>query len=167
MKNSIVKTITRNAIVAAIYFLLTFAGSGFSFGPIQVRIAEALVLLCFFRRDYVFGLTIGCLLANLFSPIFPWDLLIGTTATLLSCLLISFMKNLGIAVIFPVIFNGFAVGAELFYLTETNFWMAVGFVGLGEFISVCIVGYLLFFFLKKNKQFMEVIGANRNLDVKW
>ena len=167
MKNSIVKTITRNAIVAAIYFLLTFAGSSFSFGAVQVRLAEALVLLCFFRRDYIFGLTIGCLLANLFSPILPWDLLIGTAATFVSCLCISLVKHLGFALVFPVIFNGFAVGAELYYLTETNFWMAVGFVSLGEFISVCILGYLLFFFLRKNKQFLEIIGANRNLDFKW
>ena len=167
MKNSIVKIIARNAIVASIYFLLTFICSGFSFGPIQVRIAEALVLLCFFRRDFMIGITIGCFLSNLFSPILPWDLLIGTLATLLSCFIVSICKHLLISTIFPVLINGFAIGFELFFLTDVNLWVTIALVSLGEFVSVCILGYLLILLLRKNEYFLSTIGANRNQNFKF
>ncbi len=167
MKNELVRKLVRNAFVAANYVVLTYATSAISFGPIQVRISEALVLLCFFRKDYIWGLTIGCLIANLFSPYLPWDLIVGTLATFFSCLCICFCKRLFIAGLFPVVFNAFAVGAEIAILDELPFWLIVGEVGLGEFIAVCIVGYLLYLLLRKNQRFFDIIGANQNLEFKW
>ena len=167
MKSSIVKTITRNAVVAAIYFLLTFATTPFSFGQVQFRLAEALILLCFFRRDYVFGLTIGCLCANCLSTLGPWDILIGTAATFVSCLGISFCKHLFIATLIPVVVNAFAVGTELYFVLQFNLWLGVAYVALGELICVSVLGYMLFLLLRRNKPFMLAIGANRGLDFKW
>lgn len=167
MKNDLLRTITRNAVVAAIYVALTFATSSFSFGMIQVRVAEALMLLCFFRRDYTWGLTLGCLIANLFSPMFPWDLIIGTLATLLACICICFCKHLFIATLFPVIFNGFMVAAELYFILEEPFWISVGFVALGEVIAVSVIGYTLFMIIGRNKVFLQQLGGNRNLEFKW
>ena len=170
MKNSIVKTITRNAVVAAIYFLLTVAVQLISFGPIQIRLAESLVLLCFFRRDFTFGLTIGCLLANLFSPFMPWDLLIGTLATFLSCILVSYCKHLALATFIPVVLNGFAIGSEISFIfnyNEMGYWATTGFIFLGEFLSVSVIGYLLYLLVKRNKSFYDAIDANKNVDYKW
>lgn len=167
MKKDLVKTLTRNAVVAAIYIVLVVAIGDFSFNIFQVRVAEALVLLCFFRRDYVYGLTIGCLISNLFSPLMPWDLVFGTLATFASCLLVSFSKHMLIASFIPVIINGFVVGAELSIICQASFWPTCGFVALGEFIAVSVIGYLLMTVLAKNKAFLEVIGANRNEGFKW
>lgn len=167
MKKDIVKTITRNAVVAAIYFLLTFASTPIAFGQVQFRIAEALILLCFFRRDFTIGLTLGCLCANCLSTLGPWDILIGTLATLISCIGVSFCKHLLVASLIPVVINAFAIGAELHFILEINLWLGVGFVALGEFISVTVLGYMLFLLLRRNKPFMDVIGANRNLDFKF
>ncbi len=169
MKKDIVRTITRNAIVAAIYFLLTFASSGIGSGVIQVRIAEALVLLCFFRRDYTIGITLGCLISNIFSPILPWDLLIGTAATLVSCLLVSFCKHLLLASFIPIVINAFAVGAEFAFIAGNSaFWPSVGLIAAGEFVAVSIFGYLMFkLLLSKNEEFMRKIGAVKNLDFKF
>jgi len=167
MKKDLVKTITRNAVVAAIYVVLTIATSSISFGMIQVRIAEALMLLCFIRRDYTYGLTIGCLIANLFSPMLPWDLIIGTAATFFSCLCICLVKQMFIATLFPVIFNAFMVAGELHFILGEGYWISAGFVGLGEFIAVSVIGYALFMIIIRNKRFLEVLGANRNLEAKW
>jgi len=167
MKKDIVRTITRNAVVAAIYFLLTFASTPVAFGQIQFRIAEALILLCFFRRDFVIGLTLGCLCANCLSTLGPWDILIGTLATFLSGLGISYCKHLFIATLIPVIINGFAIGLELYLVLNINLWLAIGYVALGELICVSVLGYLLFLLLRRNKPFMNAIGANRNLDFKF
>lgn len=162
MKNQIVRIITFNALVAAIYFLLTFISSPIAFLGIQVRLAEALVLLCFFRRDFTIGVTLGCFLANLMSPLGLIDAGIGTVATLVSCLAVSFMKQLAISTLFPVAINAFVVGAELFFILEEPFWLSVGLVAAGEFIAVSVVGYWLFFILGKRTDFLKLIGAKMN-----
>lgn len=166
MKKDLVFKITSNAIVATIYFLLTLLTSPFSFLGIQVRIAEALVLLCFFRKDFIFGLSLGCALVNIISPMGGLDVLFGTLATILSCCCIIFSKHLGIAVIFPIIFNSFIIGAELFFILKEPFWVNFGFVALGEFLSM-VFGYFLFRVLGKQKFFLQTIHANQNIDFKW
>ena len=76
-KESKTQKITRLAIIASLYVVLTIVFSFMSYGDIQVRIAEVLVLLCFFRKDYAIGLIIGCILSNLFSPFGIIDVIIG------------------------------------------------------------------------------------------
>ena len=168
MKNDLLKSITRNAIVAAIYVVLTVATSSISFGMLQIRIAEALMLLCFYRRDYIYGLTLGCFISNLFS--FMWiDIIVGTLATFLACLCICFLsfKHLLIAALYPVLFNAFIVGAELYFFEVGPFWVCTGFVALGEFIAVCVLGYAMFMIIKRSSKALEALGANRNLEAKW
>ena len=168
MKNNIVKSITRNAIVAAIYVVITVATPFMSFGMLQIRIAEALMLLCFFKRDYIYGLTLGCMIANLFS--FMWiDFLVGTLATFLACLCICFLsfKRLAIAALYPVIFNAFIIGAELYFFEVGPFWVCAGFVALGEFIACCVVGYALFMIIWRRQKFLSILGANKNLEPSW
>ncbi len=169
MKKDLVRTITRNAVVAAIYVVLTIVSPGTSFGAVQIRIAEALMLLCFYRRDYIWGLTLGCFIANLFSPMFPWDCIFGTTATFLACLCICYLdfKNMFIAALYPVVFNAFIVAGELKVILGEGFWFSVGFVALGEFFAVCIIGCVLFSLIRHNDAAMKALGANRNVEVKW
>ena len=168
MKNELIKIITRNAFVAAIYVVLTISTSAISFGLLQVRIAEALMLLCFYRKDYIWGLTLGCFISNLFS--FMWiDILIGTLATFLACLCICFLsfKSLLLAAFYPVLFNAFIVGAELYFFEVAPFWECVGFVALGEFIAVMVVGYSMFMIIWRRQKVLAVFGAERNLEPRW
>lgn len=48
MKNDMTKRLTRTAIIAAIYAVVTIAIAPFSYGNIQFRISEILVLLAVF-----------------------------------------------------------------------------------------------------------------------
>lgn len=161
--NEKVKIIARNGIIAAMYVVFTLLTYPVSFGLYQLRAAELLVLLCFFRKDYAFGLTIGCAIVNLFSTeIGIVDVLFGTCATLISCLLVGLCKHLWFACIIPVVANGLIVGAELTYFAGVpNFWYAVAFVSLGE-LSAMVIGYVMFMFLKKRSKFFELIDANQN-----
>ncbi len=161
-----IRRICANAVVAAIYVVLTMASYPFSYGMIQVRISEALILLCFFRKDYTIGLTLGCIIANCIS-FSPYDMLFGSLATLASCLIISFSKNLFFSTLVPVVINAFVVGSELFFLLEEPFWTSVGFVAAGEAIAVVALGYTLFMVLGRKKFFQNLIEANQNLDFKW
>ena len=164
MKNNVVKSIARNGLIAAIYFLLTFLTSPFSFMGIQIRIAEAMILLCFFRRDYAIGLTLVCLIKSL-SPIGLWDALFGSIATLVSCILVSCFRHLFLATLIPVIINGFVVGAELFLLLEEPFWFNFFFVALGEFIAVSVLGYAIFMIFGKKEYFQQAMGPNGNFNL--
>ncbi len=167
-KTTLIQKIASNAIVAAIYVTLTVISTPFAYGDIQIRIAEAMVLLCFFRRDFVIGVTLGCLLANVNSTLGPWDVLIGTAATLVSSLLIAYASpSLLIAVLYPVAANGFVVAAELNWLLELPFWWCVLTVSIGELIAVSL-GYGFFMFLRyRYKGFFTAIHANRHLDFVW
>ena len=66
MKNTDPKVtwITHGAAIAALYVVLTLVFAPISFGPVQVRIAEALCILPMFTPAAIPGLFIGCLIAN-------------------------------------------------------------------------------------------------------
>ena len=160
--------IARNGIVAALYVVFTLLSYPIAFGLYQLRIAEALVLLCFFRKDYTIGLTLGCLIVNAFSELGPIDMLIGTSATLISCLLVGFCKHLLIACFMPIAANAILVGLELHYFLDESipFWVGAGFVALGE-LGAMAIGYLIFMLCKNRKKFFKFIEANQNEEFKW
>lgn len=81
------KFIARTGIIAALYFILTFAVAPIAYGPLQFRIGESLTILPFLFPEAILGLTIGCLAANILSP-FSWaDVVFGTLATLIAALM--------------------------------------------------------------------------------
>ena len=90
----------------------------------------------------------------------------GTLATLIACLGIMFMKQLGIACLFPIVSNAFIVGFELWRFLGEPFWISVGQVALGE-TAVMVAGYILFMILKRRKNFFEVVRATQNIEFKW
>lgn len=163
--HNLIENMCINGLLAAVYAVFTIAIAPISYGPIQFRISEILVLFCFFNKRYTFGLTLGCLIANAFSPMAALDMPFGTLATLIACIGIMFSKHLVVAIIFPVITNAFIVAGEL-YLIGEPFWMSVLTVGAGE-LGVMILAYILFIILKRNKTFLKGIRADQNLDVKF
>ena len=160
MKKINIKDIVMYASVAAIYVVLTWLFGSLSYGPIQFRISEVLVLLCFFNKKYFTPLTLGCLISNLMSPN-SLDILFGTLATMISLFFICKSKNLFVASLFPVIFNSLIVALELTVFSGIYDWNLYLFyastVALGEFVCVSIVGVILFTFLKGNKDFIKMI----------
>lgn len=159
------KDIAINALIAAAYSVLTIVISPISYGPIQVRVTELMVLFCFFNKRYAIGLTLGCLLANLASPMALLDVPFGTLATLLACIGIMFSPYLIVAIIWPVLFNAFIVAGVLTSVGEP-YWMSVLTVGAGELI-VMVASYIIFMLLKRNKKFFDVIGARQHIDFKF
>ena len=143
------KILTRLALVAGVYVALTVALAPISYGMVQVRIAEALMLLCCIDRRYGIALTLGCAIANIFGGFGLTDIIIGTLATALSALMMCRTKNTFLASLWPVLFNGILVGGMLTWLTATPFWLNALSVAAGEFISVSLLGVLLFTLLQK------------------
>jgi uncharacterized membrane protein len=86
MKTFTTKRLCRGGMIAALYVALTYAFMPLAFGPIQVRPAEALCILPLFFPEAVPALYVGCMLSNLASPFFVYDVLIGSLVTLVAAL---------------------------------------------------------------------------------
>ena len=158
-----VARLVRCAVIAAVYVVLCLALAPFSYGAVQVRIAEALCLLPVFGADYIVGVTLGCFLANLLGSTVI-DVVFGTLATLLACLVTYKLRNVrvkGLAIpasLPPVVFNMLIVGAfEItFFFSDTAPTAALAAfnavaVGIGEIISCTIVGVALVKLVESNE----------------
>ena len=164
-KNIDVKNLTRLALVAAAYVALTFASSELSYGMVQFRISEVLVLLCFYRKDYAPALIVGCLVANLFSPFGLYDIIFGTAATAVAVIPMYYMKNIFLAALLPIVSNGVIVGIEL-YLNGDPLWISMAFVALGELVVVGVLGTVIFkLAIDKNPYMLKLIGSTRKTPV--
>ena len=60
-QNLSVRKLARCGMVAALYVVLCMALQPFSYGAVQVRVAEALCLLPVFGAEYIFGVVLGLL----------------------------------------------------------------------------------------------------------
>lgn len=166
MKKSTVYTV-QAALIAAIYAALTYAVAPLSFGVSQFRISEALTILPVFTPAAVPGLAIGCIIANIGSPYGPIDILLGTTATLLAALMTRLTRNIKIkklpllSLIFPTLFNGIIIGAEIMMFTPgqsgiVGFWASASGVALGEAVVCYTLGLLLYLGLDKTNVFKKL-----------
>lgn len=149
--------LVKSSIVAAIYAALTML-LPFSYLGVQFRIAEILVLLVFIDKRYIYGLTLGCLIANLGSPLGPVDVIFGTLATLIALLLISKTKNLFVATLWPAVVNGIIIGLLLYYLLDLPFLLSAAQVFFGEFVVVTLIGYFLFTRILRDRKLVEIIS---------
>lgn len=147
-KNNTVRRLVRTAIIAALYAVVTIVLAPISYGAVQFRLSEIMVLLAFFDPFYIGGLTLGCFIANILGPNGVADVIFGTLATFISVYAISFtgklIKNnkisLIIASLWPTIFNGLIIGWMLNYLYQLPLILSIGEVAIGELVVVTIVG---------------------------
>ena len=102
-----------------------------------------MTLLAFYDKGLIPGLTLGCLISNVGSPFGITDMLIGTSATFLGLYFMRFCRSAFLASLMPVFSNGLLIGFELNYMADLPLLPTMGYVALGEIISVTILGNLL------------------------
>ena len=169
MKNLSVRRLVRCAVIAAVYVVVCLVLAPFSYGAVQVRVAEALCLLPLFGAEYIFGVTLGCFLANLLGSTVV-DVVFGTLATLLACLATYKLRDIrvkGLAIpasLPPVVFNMIIVGAfeiTFFFSDGAPTAMLAEFnavtVGIGELISCTILGVALVKLIESNAGLNKII----------
>lgn len=149
--------LARIAVVAAVYVVATLCFPMFSYGAIQFRFAEILVLLCFYRKEYCYSLIMGCFIANWFSPLGIIDVVFGTASTIFSVVTMRYIKNFYLAALMPIISMLF-IATELALFASEPFWLSLGTTMLGEF-AVIVVGVVVFKSLERNRHFMMIIGC--------
>lgn len=168
MKKNNVQFITRTALIAAAYAALTYIFAWMSYDQVQFRVAEILVLFAFIEPKYGLGLILGCVLANMASPLGVIDIVVGSFATFVAIMFITVIrKNLGynkkalmIASLGPVISNGLFVGLELTYLFNTPFLLNAFYVAIGELAVVTLVGTSVVNSIMKNNNLKEILSMN-------
>ena len=160
------KRLCRAGIIAALYAALTYAFAPFAFGPFQIRPAEALCILAAFFPEAIPALWIGCMLSNLASPYFVYDVLIGSLATLLaafiSYLVGRFLKKepfrFFISGLFPILFNAVIIpfiivflcgGTEGYTSTTVAYFTYAASIALTETVWVYGLGAPVYFAVKR------------------
>ena len=144
-----ISLVTRGAVVAALYAALTLIFQPISYGPYQVRVSEALTLTPALWPEAIPGLFVGCFIANVLGGYGPWDIFLGSAATLLAAFLTRKAKNDFLAAASPVVVNALVVGLYMSHVTgmPTLMWMLN--VGLGETIACFVLGIPLLRFLRR------------------
>lgn len=142
-------------LIAAIYTVLTvYVGAlGLANGAVQFRISEALCVLPFFSLAAVPGLTIGCLLSNLFMGCIWQDVVFGTLATLIGAIGARLLRRLPWLVPLPtVLANTVIVPLVLAYgyRLEDGLPFLMLTVGIGELLSAYVCGMVLLFALRRH-----------------
>ena len=157
-RNDKIIAVAQGAMIAAIYAAATYASSalGIAYGQVQ------LTALAVLTPAAVPGLTVGCIIGNIGSPMGVWDIIFGSLATLLASLSARALRRVRfkgiplLSIIMPVIFNALIVGAEIALLTPTDgakitlFAISALEVGAGE-LAVCLAGGIPIYLALRNK----------------
>lgn len=163
-KQNLTKRLVISGLIAAIYAATTIMLAPISYGPVQFRLSEILVLLAFIDPLFIGGLTLGCFLANIFGGLGLMDIIFGTFATFISCFAIyqtrRFLKDskisLLIASLWPTIFNGIIIGFVLNVTINVPLILTGLQVAVGEFVVVTIVGVPLISLIFKKYNILNI-----------
>lgn len=146
-----IKTITKGAMIAALYAAATLILAPLSFGPMQLRVSEALTLLPFFMPSATYGLFVGCMLANFVGGFGIWDTFFGSIATLIAAKITERMPNIWLAAAPPVIVNAVIIGLMLHLLTDVPLSATMLYIMLGQAAACYCIGIPLMSFLEKKQ----------------
>ena len=166
--NKTTRNVVYGGIVACLYAVLTLMPglNSLAYGPIQFRVSELLTILPLFTASAVPGLAIGCVAANMASPMIL-DMVFGTLATLFSAYCTyKLRKHKKIALMMPVVFNAVIIGTMLsFFYSDTAVSLKLVLinmfkVGAGEFVICFVIGYPLSLILEKRGFLQKNNGKN-------
>jgi uncharacterized membrane protein len=143
------------SMLAAVYAVVTLYASFVvpQYEAIQLRFADSLEVLVFFLGwPAVIGLSLGCLVANVFSPYELLDVTWGTFSTVVSTLFVmyigkkskieSFQRNLFLAMVLSSIIIGLMIGSLLTFY-GAPFLFSAGAVTVGQLVVKVVIGYPL------------------------
>ncbi len=159
------KTLAINALIAALYFVVTAFVAPFGFTMIQFRLSEAFNHLIVFNKRYFFGIVLGVFLANLILSPTKVDIVFGVGHTIVSLLITMyiarFVKNklilMGInTAVFS--FNMFIIAYMLKVFAEAEEIFAFLWLILAseEFLTMSI-SIVLIYFLNKRLHFENLV----------
>lgn len=158
------RDLTLTAVFTALYFVINIVqmitvGNPTVYGPVQLRIADALIpLVALFGWPIVGGVTIGCFITNAYYFFSPTDVVFGTVANLAAaCLILFFRKRRFFACVIGSLPIGLIVGGYLWLFfpppeifSTLPVWLAsIASITISSLIAVAVIGYTLLMALSR------------------
>ncbi|WP_338216621.1 QueT transporter family protein [Lacticaseibacillus salsurivasis] len=148
MKKNTTKALVTNALIVALYVVLSWAPGVFNLasGAIQFRLSEALNHLVAFDRKYLFGVVVGVIVYNaLFSPMGWLDVLFGGGQSLLGLAVVAWAgqhlpkvwQRQALAIVMMTV-TMFLIAIELVWTAHLPFWVTYGSLMLSELVIMAI-----------------------------
>lgn len=166
--NRKIRFLCEAGILAACYAVLTYLSSflGLAYGPMQLRLSEALCVLPVLTPAAVPGLAIGCALGNIGSPYGPIDILVGSIATLAAALsaralrTVLWARSPILSVLVSSLINALLIGMEICLMDLGRITLPLllpifGWVLAGEAAAGLFLGLPLYHLIRKSKLFSE------------
>ncbi|MDI3546643.1 MAG: hypothetical protein PWR10_295 [Halanaerobiales bacterium] len=143
------KRLTRGAIIAGLYIVITYILAPVSFGPLQFRASEALTVLPIIYPEAIPALFIGCLISNIFGGLGLVDIIGGSLVTLVAAYFTYYFRGSILAYLSPVVLNGLLISIYLKVLFDLPYWLTAIEIAASEALVVFLLGYPLIYYLKK------------------
>ncbi|MEI3607011.1 QueT transporter family protein [Pseudogracilibacillus sp. SE30717A] len=153
-----VKTLIINALIAALYFVVTWIVAPFGFLNIQFRLSELFNHLIVFNKKYFFGIVLGVFISNLILSPTKADLIFGVLHTALSLgitlLFARVVKNkISLMLINTIVFsfNMFIIAylLKVFANFKDAFMMLWLTLGISEFLTMLLAIFIIYFINKR------------------
>jgi uncharacterized membrane protein len=156
------KDLTLIGVYAALYAALVVVLGGFSYGLIQVRIADSmLALVPLLGLPGVLGHTLGVFIANMFSTIGLIDLLNTIPSFAMSFVVYYVYKRtendytvIGTCIAYSIVL-GVTVGWMLSYVLSLPLLPTIAYVAVGNTVASVLIGWPIFKVLKKTGVFQK------------
>jgi len=147
--------VAQAGVIAAVYSAFTILvlqlPGGIGWGPVQLRLSEAITVVAALTPAAIPGLTLGTAVANaslllaLGNPIVLYDVVLGSIATLLGAFWTwRFRNKTALALLGPVVFNALIVPAYLpIILSEVAGFYEVPILGVdlkGQWLGMYLFG---------------------------
>ena len=163
MKNLTTKKLCRAGVIAALYAAITFAFSSLSYGPLQIRPAEALTILPLFFAESVPALFVGCLIANLLSPYGFIDIAVGSLVTLIAAVFTRLLKKYPPAGFIPPIVLNATILPIVWYFAagDAAFWLNLISILLTQTLFIVGLGTPLYFGIKRAKKSFSLLNDDK------
>lgn len=155
-----IRTLVVNAVVAALYFVVTATIAPFGFLNIQFRLSELFNHLIVFNKKYFFGIIAGVFIANLMLSPTKADLFFGVLHTALSLsitlLFAQFIRHKVILMLinsFVFSFNMFIIAymLKIFVGLKDAFLVLWITSGISEFATMLLATLIIYLLHKRVK----------------
>lgn len=151
--------ISQVGIIASLYAAITIVLAPISYGPIQMRISEALTILPYLTPAAIPGLFVGCVVANIYGGVGIYDIVGGSLCTLLAAFLtylLSRTRKPILAPLPPIVVNALGVSLYLHLLFQLPYWITVAYIAIGELGACFVLGYPLLIIILRRKRLKEM-----------
>ena len=149
----------KSALIAAVYTAVSLIFQPLNFGPLQLRVSEAASVLVLYTPAAPWGLFLGCVLTNIFSPYGLLDAVAGSLATLTAGLIARKINNRHLAMLPFVFVNAVVVSFVICYTSATMQLLFLNFLylAISEGLSVYVLGEGLVRIIEKETKVKEFL----------